>query len=253
MIRKIITLLILVFGTLTALRAQESAVVNQWNSWFMYFGNHRLTDKWSLHTEYQWRRSDVVRYWQQSLARVGLDYRTGDNAMVTAGYAYIITYPYGKQPIAFEADEHRTWQQLILTQLAGRFHLQHRYRLEQRWIENVVDDGEGNPVTDGRTYKNRARYRFFAAIPFNQRSMGEGAWFIGLYDEIFLGFGENVGKKNILDQNRFYMALGYQFSPNGNLQLGYLNHQVFKGDGVSRENDHTLQVGLTYNMDWRKN
>ena len=253
MTRRIFALFLFFAVNVTALSAQNEDVVNQWNSWFMYFGNHRLTDKWSLHTEYQWRRSDVVRYWQQSLARIGMDYRTGDNAMVTAGYAYIITFPYGKQPVDLAADEHRIWQQLILTQRSGRFHLQHRYRLEQRWIEKVVDDGDGNPVMDGRTYKNRTRYRLFAAIPFNQRTMGEGAWFIGLYDEVFLGFGKNVGKKNILDQNRFYAALGYQFSPRGNLQLGYLNHQVFKSDGLRRENDHTLQIALTYNMDWRKN
>ncbi len=233
------------------LRAQEQEVATQWNSWWMYFGNHRLSEKWSLHTEYQWRRSDVIKDWQQSLARVGMDYRTSDNAMVTAGYAWIVSFPYGQQPIDFTSDEHRIWQQLILTQRSGRFNFQHRYRLEQRWLEEVEASDSGDPVSTGRRYQNRARYRLFVAIPFNQLRMGPGAWFLGLYDEVFLGFGKNVSKKNILDQNRLYSALGYQFNEHGNLQLGYLFHQVFKGDGIRREDNHTLQVALTYNFDFR--
>lgn len=146
----------------------------------MYFGNHRLSEKWSLHTEYQWRRSEIVKNWQQSLARVGVDYRTGDKAMVTAGYAWIVSFPYGEQPIDFTAYEHRIWQQLILTQRSGRFNFQHRYRLEQRWLEEVEAGPDGDPVTTGRRYQNRARYRLFVAIPFSQPRMGPGAWFLGL-------------------------------------------------------------------------
>jgi hypothetical protein len=29
----------------------------------MYFGNHRLSDRWGLHTEYQWRRADLFNHW----------------------------------------------------------------------------------------------------------------------------------------------------------------------------------------------
>ncbi len=249
---RFIFLLVLILASAGASFAQDpDPVVNQWNSWFMYFGNHRISDKWSIHTEYQWRRADGIRNWQQSLARVGADYRTGDNAMITAGYAYIISYPYGDQPIPFTVDEHRIWQQLILTQRAGRFHFQHRYRLEQRWLQQKEAGAGGEPVSTGRRYQNRARYRLFVAIPFNQPRMGEGAWFAALYDEVFLGFGKNVSKKNILDQNRFYTALGYQFADNANVQVGYLYHQVFKPDGIRRENNHTFQLALTYNFDLR--
>ena len=246
-------LLLFLFGFLFMVRAQDpEPVVSQFNSWFMYFGNHRISDKWSIHTEYQWRRAEGIKAWQQSLARVGADVRTGEHVMLTAGYGYIISYPYGEQPIPFTVDEHRLWQQLILTQTAGRFHIQHRYRLEQRWVGQKEAGAGGEPVSTGRRYLNRARYRFFVAIPFNQPRMGKGAWFLALYDEVFLGFGKNVSKKNILDQNRAYAALGHQFADNANLQAGYLYHQVFKPDGVRRENNHTLQLALTYNFDLRK-
>ncbi len=233
------------FSTLSA-QENDPNIANQFNSWFMYFGNHRLSERWGLHTEYQWRRSEGAKFWQQSLMRLGIDYYTKSNVMLTGGYGWIVTYPYGEQPIGQETTEHRLWQQLILNQTAGRFNFQHRYRLEQRWIENTAGAG------DAWTYANRARYRLFVAIPLNRKTMTENTWFLALYDEIFLGFGKNVSKKNILDQNRAYAAIGYQLRPGVNLQLGYLYHQVFKSDGIRRENNHTLQVGLTYNLDFRR-
>lgn len=81
--------------------------------------------------------------------------------------------------------------------------------------------------------------------------MEMGAIFVSLYDEVFLQFGPNFGR-NYLDQNRLYGAIGYQFLPNANAQLGYLNHFVIKSNALDAENNHTLQLSLTYNFDFRK-
>ena len=45
---------------------------------------------------------------------------------------------------------------------------------------------------------------------------------------------DKVRKKNILDQNRFISAMGYRFTPDINIQFGYLNQMVFKADGDRR-------------------
>jgi hypothetical protein len=41
--------------------------------WFNYFGTFKVADKFAIHTEYQWRRNDFVKSWQQSLLRVGVN------------------------------------------------------------------------------------------------------------------------------------------------------------------------------------
>ncbi len=46
--------------------------------WYTYNGDHKLANRWELHTEYQWRRIDLIRSWQQSLKRVGLVYKLAD-------------------------------------------------------------------------------------------------------------------------------------------------------------------------------
>ena len=63
----------------------QKNIANQQGAWLMYFGNHKLTEKFSLHSEYQWRRSDFFNSWQQSLMRIGLDYKFNKDNIVTAG------------------------------------------------------------------------------------------------------------------------------------------------------------------------
>jgi hypothetical protein len=130
------------------------------------------------------------------------------------------------------------WQQVILKQPIGNFQVQHRYRLEQRWIDTL--------------FRQRMRYRAQCIIPLQNTYLKEGkGLFMNVNDEIFLGFGKGIGK-NILDQNRFIAAVGYQFSPNLNVQMGYLNQFVIKANGVQMERNHTLWTSIVYNLDFSK-
>lgn len=252
LLKKLFFASLIIFGlayTNNDLKAQNNTAT-QYNGWYMYFGNHRISDDLGIHTEYQWRRSDWIKDWQQSLLRFGLDWYAADNMMVTAGYGWIKSFPYGEQPIPESANEHRIWQQLILNQKTGRLNFQHRFRTEQRFIENInavpfsADDDE-------YIYRNRARYRFFLAVPLTSSEMEDNTLFAAFYEEVFLGFGKGIGA-NTLDQNRLYLALGWRFNKDCNVQLGYLNHYVFKSDGIRSEQNHTLQMALFYNIDFRK-
>ena len=229
----------------------QPEIDDQFNSWYMYFGNHRITDRWGVHTEYQFRRHGIMEKWQQSLMRVGVDHHFNKNLMVTAGYGWIVSFPYGKQPIGHTSTEHRIWQQLILKQNIGRLYFNHRFRLEQRFLENWLKNNSDEFALEGFNYRNRGRYRFMVSIPLSKPTMDKNTLFLAIYDEVFLGFGPGIGL-NILDQKRLYGALGWKFSNNLNVQLGYLMHYVIKSDGVRHERNHTFQVSCTYNLDFRK-
>ena len=218
------------FLTFSTFGQKEIAAQN--GAWLMYFGNHRLTEKWGIHTEYQFRRSDFVNDWQQSLARIGVDYHFNNQNSLTAGYGWIVSFPYGEQPIAVNTTEHRIWQQFINKSVSGRFNFNHRYRL------------------DGFKFRQRARYRFMVSIPLNRKTMEDKTLFLSVYDEVFLGFGKGIGK-NILDQNRLFGSIGWKFNARSNVQLGYLNQMIIKGDGIHLERNHNLQVSWTYNLDFR--
>lgn len=229
----------------------QKEIVSNSNAWVMYFGNHRLSDKFGIHTEYQWRRANVFEHWQQSLLRLGLDFYATPSLQLTAGYGWIRSYQYGEQPIAHELNEHRIWQQAITKSSIGRFDLQHRYRLEQRFIENWITNSSAEWELHGYNFRQRVRYRLLLTVPISRKEMKDNTLFLSFYDELFVGFGKGIGK-NILDQNRLYGALGWRFNSQLNIQLGYLNQFVVKRDGIKAERNHTLQVGITYNLDLRK-
>ena len=92
-------LLFLVVGSFA-----QKLISNQNHAWVLYTGNHKISEKFGIHTEYQWRRADFFNDWQQSLARVGLEYYYNSNISFTAGYASIISYQYGDQPISHQTN-----------------------------------------------------------------------------------------------------------------------------------------------------
>jgi len=231
--------------------AAQKDISEQEHMWLMYFGNHRISERWGLHTEYQWRRADGFEHWQQSLLRLGADYYAKNGVQYTAGYAWIRSFQYGDQPIAHNNNEHRIWQQIITKSKVSRVDVQHRYRLEQRFIENWVKDAEGVYAQDGFYFRQRVRYRLLLTVPLSRKETADNTLFFAAYDEVFLGFGRGIAK-NILDQNRLYCALGWRFNAACNIQLGYLNQYIVKKDGIQAERDHTLQASLTYNINFRK-
>lgn len=196
-------------------------------NWLMYFGQNRVSDKLSLHTEVQYRNHTVVpNNIEQLLLRGGLNYHFSPNALATVGYGHITGYVYDSESSKPEVTEHRIWQQLITTQLLGRVKFEHRYRLEQRWVNE--------------DYKNRFRYRLMLFVPFNKPQLGAGTLFAGVYDEVFIN-----GKKTFFDRNRLYGALGYQFNASTSVQVGMLHQQV---------NDFGkwyLQFAVVFNPDFR--
>jgi hypothetical protein len=225
--------------------------------WLVYQGDHAWNPRWTLHTEYQWRRDDFLKNWQQSLARVGLAYSLNDKVTVSAGYTNLITYPYGDYP---EADagkpniEHRLYEDIELDDTTGRLALNHRFRLEQRWAGAWEETATGRQLD--WQYLNRIRYRIKASRPLRQTDSGKGIY-VTFYDEVFIGFGRNVGL-DVFDQNRIYLALGYSFTKALRLEAGYLNQitQHAEPEPVTQkpifEHNHGLLVNVYFDLDFTK-
>ncbi len=204
--------------------SQEDKVGN----WMMYFGTNKVSDKFSIHSEIQYRNHTITpNNTEQLLLRTGLNYHFSDRATVTAGYAYIPSFVFDSDQNSPEVEEHRIWQQFILTNKIGRVKLEHRYRFEQRWVN--------------QNFKTRFRYRIMLFIPLNKPKIETGTLFLGLYEEIFLNT-----KKDFFDRNRLFGALGYQFNKSISLQAGMM-HQQLKNFGK-----WYMQFALVFNTDLRK-
>ncbi|MBU3744200.1 MAG: DUF2490 domain-containing protein, partial [Sediminibacterium sp.] len=76
-------LLILLFGILPFKLLAQSNRINTHNTigWYNYFGTFRLSNPISVHTEFQWRRNNLITDWQQSLLRVGINYQVNPTVL----------------------------------------------------------------------------------------------------------------------------------------------------------------------------
>ena len=217
--------------------------VNDFNTthWLQSFNTVRLDDRWSLLLEFQWRRANGFRQGLQELYRTGVNYKVNDQVSVLAGYAFVQTHPYGDYPIAANGSfpEHRVFEQLSFRHPVQRWLFTHRFRLEQRWLQRIVN-GTNGPVKDWN-YLNRFRYQFRAQ--YRLKAKGNQEWYAAAADELFIGAGKNLGT-NIFDQNRLFLLTGYKFSRKFSLEAGYFNQTLQQGRRVNNQTIMQRNNGL---------
>ena len=111
--------------------------------------------------EYQWRRENIVKDWQQSLFRTGVNYQVNNKLSFRVGYAWIETFPYGDIPLQASGKrfpEHRAFQMVTVADNINRVEMSHRFMLEQRWIGRYTNTALSKP--DDFLLLNRLRYMY---------------------------------------------------------------------------------------------
>ena len=212
--------------------------------WYAYTGTFNLNKKWSIHTEYQWRRDNIITDWQQSLLRTGINYKVNQKFSLRAGYAWIETYNYGNIPInsfGKQFTEHRIYQMATINDKMGTVELSHRFMLEQRWIGRYTN--ASLPNEDEHFFVNRLRYMYRMQIPLKGKTLADKTLYAAIYDEIFVGFGKNVNE-NVFDQNRLGLLLGYRFSSKVRIEGGFLNQIVQLPREVGGRNVFQYNTGM---------
>lgn len=205
-------------------------------NWVQTINTINLSKKWSIHAEYQWRRDDGFKNWQQSLLRLGANYKMNDNVTAHIGYGWIETFPYGDYPIAATGTfpEHRLYEQLSFRQPVNKWIFTHRFRVEQRWLGRVIANTGNNREIEGWNFLHRFRYQFRTQYPFWTK--GDKQLYGAAADEIFIGAGKNLGT-NIFDQNRIFLLFGLKVNKKVSLEAGYFNQTLQQG---RRINNNTI-------------
>ena len=94
--------------------------------------------------------------------RTGINYHINNAAFTSVGYAHITNYAFDKEQVpGVQISENRLWQQFLMRNSIGRFLFEHRYRLEQRWIQS----------TNNNRYLDRIRYLFRVTVPLNKKAI----------------------------------------------------------------------------------
>jgi hypothetical protein len=119
------------------------------------------------------------------------------------GYGFIQSHIYNNSSSKDVKNEHRIYQQFITRQNIHNYFVQHRYRIEERFL---ADD-----------FKMRFRYFLSINKPLNKKTMEEKAIYLSGYNEIFLN-----AEKPTFDRNRLYGGIGYCLSKYLRMEVGYM-------------------------------
>lgn len=196
--------LILIFIVVISL--PSFAQKNDVGNWLIYFGNQKINNKWNWHNEVQYRNYNFAGDLQQLLLRTGIGYNLSENNNnLLLGYGFIRSENYiGDTEEKIGNNEHRIYQQFITKQNFGRVNIQHRYRVEERFLE-----------TD---FQLRFRYFLSLNIPLNNKTLTDNTVYLSAYDEIFI-----KNHTPSYDRNRLYGGLGYVINKNFKFELGFMN------------------------------
>lgn len=180
-------------------------------NWLLFFGNKNLNDKINWHHEVQYRNYNAIGDLEQLLLRTGIGTKVANNGNLLLGYGFIRSENYINSEDKIVINEHRIYQQFISKQKVGQVKLQHRYRFEQRFVEENF----------------RLRFRYFLGIniPLGNKEDSASPWYLSIYNEIFLNTVQNV-----FDRNRLYGGLGYTLNDRLRFEVGYMNQFLSNGN-----------------------
>ena len=214
MIRKSIFLLI--FCTQPLLHNDLNAQIqeDQIGGWYMYFFNTTLNDSpWGIQGDLQHRNWNIAGDLEQLMLRGGLTYSPKNaNIKFTLGYGNITTGAFGSDNTT--TTESRFYQEALFpVKFGNRFYTNHRFRYEQRFVEN-------------QDFRTRYRYNLFVNIALNKANLERNTIYLAFYNELFMNGQRTVGNGNTVeffDRNRLYGAVGYVIQDGLKVQLGIMN------------------------------
>ena len=189
--------------------AQTNEEYSSWNSVIL---DYQISEKFFIKNEIHLRRTHFLRDWQQFLIRPSLHYKFNKDTRFTLGYTFVKNY---RNTVTF--NENNIWEQFALTHSSFNSKFNHHFRFEQRFIQQIINTNSIN----GTKFAMRFRYRFTWIIPLFKLTESKKITFT-FFDEIWLNTQKGIVPRS-LNQNWFYMGLGYPILKNVSVAMGYMS------------------------------
>jgi len=209
----------------TPARAEEDA-----QAWGAIVAQGAVRGDLYLFLEGQGRFTDDISRAGQWIVRPAAGVRFAPDAVVLAGYAYVVTRSGGGRV----EREHRPWQQVQFPLLRGgdgKPMLVNRTRLEQRMIEGAARTGW------------RLRQQLRLQTPVRR---GSDVQAVASTEGFFNLNGTDAGARAGVDQWRTFVGVSLPIGKGTRIEPGYQNQHLFRA-GEDRSN-HILNVTLNLSL-----
>ena len=206
--------------------------------WIQYYQQLELNKHSTLMTDGGFRWSDGERL--QYIARMGWGYNLGDRLRVAGGIASTGSY----DSLGLRKFEIRPYQELLVSGIS-RIPIQHRVRVEERYIRDVVN----GDLLKGHNFNFRFRYQVSASLPLIglSKTNADQKLLLTVSNEIFINAGKEI-IYNVLDKNRIVIGPALQFNKNLNVGLVYNFQFTPLNAPANYSHDHVLWLTAYHNM-----
>ena len=225
MILKITVLILFVFCVGGNSYGQETERLG----WLFWSHEQKLSNKWQLSSDIQLRSSNNFKSAEVLLLRPGIGYKITGEQTATAGYTFFGRWD-AETGIKSYEPEHRIFEQYEIRHQIKKTEVNHRIRLEQRFLDQNV-------------FAQRLRYYVQGKIPFQVDNTFKKGIYASVQNEIFLNV-QNKAEVNqsFFEQNRAYLGFGFKFNDQCDLALGYM--LLYQVKEKINNRSHIVQLSL---------
>lgn len=240
--KRLLFLIVIVFYTGIVLSQTEKNVTHQALIWSRYVNQLELNEKFTLVNDIDYRIFINPVEQNSWVFRTQLRDKVSDKMEVGVGFAYFSTTtqdPEVTKP--FHTPEYRVQQDVTIKQDFGKTKLNHRYQLEERWVQKAT----ASSLELGFNFAFRFRYKLEAdwVVWESQKSTLKAIF----YDEIMLNGGNKI-VKNTFDQNRIYGGLQFSITPDNSMELGLLNSFQQKSNGTDYLDRNNIRLSFYHKL-----
>lgn len=221
---------VLLFLSICFLKNASAQAQDGYNMWYQYLMSARLTNKSTLTALSQYRSFDFAYDTRLFLVSTYIDYEVLPDVRPAAGFMFLTLESYRDDETKRIRYEKRPFQQISLKSNIGRVSASHRFRVEERFLNNP------------NQFIVRLRYLISLNIPFYKT--GGKEQFYGIFkNEIRI----NALKKGVFDSNRITAGVGLKIGKTSAVEVAFVN-QLEEGPS---SNYGALMFRQSF--DWRKN
>lgn len=200
--------------------------------WLFFSHTQKLSKKWDVLADVQFRSADNLRHLTTFLFRAVLSRNLNDKHAVGFGYVYKPDWVREPGQSGFQP-EHRVHEQYLVNTNLGKTEVTGRVRFEQRFIK---------PETE-YFFSQRTRGFVSFQIPLATNADFSKGLYTTLQNEIFVNVQnkENVNN-SFFDQNRLQGGLGYRWSKKVDTDLNYMYWRRVELEGYQTSHVVVLMV-----------
>lgn len=207
--------------------------------WLGYYNSIILNSKWSVNSDIQFRTKNELKDYSQALIRSDLSYKLKDRISISAGIAHFRFFLTKDKT----RGEWRPWQELKLNDKFGNCKLTHRFRIEQRFNENV----KNAEATNEYQFNFRFRYRLDLRYPLLKENERGNNMYVLVGNEIMINAGNNISY-NYFDQDRLYVGINYEINKKIALQLQYMHVWQQASNGLTLNSNEVIRFNIYHTI-----